>query len=197
MPYKTPLLAILLMAWPTLAQAQEGYAGLLARYDRNGNGVLEPHERAALFVPAPSESLRPLVCEAEATGTAGGAAASAKEELAAERVNARIVRVGHEQLAAADPDAENSRAANEADAESVDGYSASPSPTDSRPLAQGRTMSTYHLQTQAAPPPQPRSQPFARAATFGAMVGRTKRYQRAAIHDTCAPSRHSFYLARY
>jgi hypothetical protein len=65
--------------------ADVGYAQLLIQFDRNGNGLLEDHERAAMLAASREQapqplSAFPLICEGQTFGGFGGAVARVEQQ---------------------------------------------------------------------------------------------------------------------
>jgi len=181
-----------------------GYAQLLAQHDRNGNGLLEDHERAAMLAVAENEeplplSAFPLICEGQSTGFGGAAATADDAEESPPPQVARHVRLRGEQLAENQPPGDADPVQDEQ--APTDGY-APAAPSAPPQVVRIRNAVQYRMllnESQA----QPRSEPFARAATFGPMVGRAKQYPRhyfamtATAHVGCSCTRASLYLAGY
>lgn len=209
MPHLPTLLALALVAVPLSVEsaraeyptADGGFAQLLSRYDRNGNGLLEPHERAAMLAPKADQepqplSAFPLVCEGEAPGGSGGGSSNAQEDQeSAPRQVARLVALRGQPFAENQPPGQEQP--QEGEQAASDSY-APETPAAPRQPVQFRNAVQYRmlLNEQQA---QPRSQPFAQAATFGPMVGRVRHYPRRGhfAHSCCGASRASFYLAQY
>jgi hypothetical protein len=187
--------------------AEDGFVRLLSQYDFNGNGLLDSHERAALAAASREQEAQPLsafplICEAQAPGGLSGASASAElhqQQSPQFRQVAQHVQLRHRQFAenqppeAAEPD-------DQQEQESTDGYAPAPPPPAPRQPVRIRNAVQYRMALNEQQS-QPRSQPFAQAATFGPMVGRVKHYPRpyfgVTAHVGCACSRASLYLARY
>ncbi len=192
------------VCWAQSSDLGGSYARLLARYDRNGNGLLEARERAAMLAPVEEDpepislAAVPLVCEGETTGGGSGGASSsaAGQDQFAEQLGVRNVRWRRQQAVGGQPADDGE--AQQADADQLAGEAAHgyplPSPTPAapqRPSVQFRNAVQYRMQLNEQQA-QARTQPFARAATFGPMLGRTKRYPRRSFtvtaHVGCACS---------
>lgn len=188
------------------------YAQLLAKYDSNHNGLLDDLERAALLAPPKVQQplampAFPLICDGQTAGSGGGASASAEQQSLSLPQVARHVRWRRQQFAEHQPPGDLLRdQANLAEddllaEESADGYLSETSPEAPEPRRQNvqfRNVVQYRMLLNETRT-RPRSQPFARAATFGPMLGRTKQqmqYMRAVpVEDSCVISRASLYRA--
>lgn len=198
-----------------LSSDKSSYAQLLAKYDKNRNGLLDDPERATLLAPAEVRqtlpaSAGPLICEGQAAGSAGGASASSEQRLYSPLQAARHVRWRRRQLAEVlpsdDPQLGQADPAEETllVEESTNGYPSETSPQPLEPRRQNvriRNVVQYRMLLNESRA-QPRSQPFARAATFGPMLGRTKQrspcYRSANVDVGCVSTRASIYgFARY
>ncbi len=191
------------------------YSQLLAKYDRNGNGLLDDRERAALLAPAEDQqplsvSAFLLICDGQSAGSASRSSASAEQQSSSPPQVARHVRWRWRQFAEdqpqGDPQPDQANLAEGAllAEESAGGYTSETSPQPPEPRRQSvrfRNVVQYRMLLNESRA-QPHSQPFARAATFGPMLGRTKqqprRYRAAYVDVGCVSSQASFYrLARY
>ncbi len=179
------------------------YAQLLAKYDRNNNGLLDDQERAALLAPTEVRQplnvpAIPLICDGLSVGSGGGSSASAEQQQSPPPMPqvGRHVHWRRQQFAKRQPQGDpQPNQARQAEGDmlaerSVDGYPFETSPQPPEPQRQNvqfRNVVQYRMLMNEARV-QARSQPFARSATFGPMLGRTKQQCRAARSDSCCAS---------
>jgi hypothetical protein len=184
--------------------AEGGYTQVLMQYDRNGNGLLEDHERAVMLTSSKRQEPQPLaafplICDGQAAGGTGGATASAEQqgESPLSQV-ARHIQLRHDPFAENQP-SNDSTEPDQDELASTDGYTPAATPAPRQPV-QIRTAVLYRMMLNEQQV-QPRSQPFAQAATFGPMVGRVRQYPQRSftitVHGSCSCSRASLYLAGY
>lgn len=206
--WKTSEISALLLATALLPvgiargqYAEGGLVQLLVQYDRNGNGLLEDHERAAMLAASKQEELQPLsafplICEGQAFGGLGGAAASAEQQQSPPLHQvARHVQLRHQQFV--DDQPQEDAQPDQEELASTDGYTPAAPPAPRQPVRiRNAVQYRMTLNEQQA---QPRSQPFAQAATFGPTVGLAKYYPRRtlAVHSTCGCSRVMLYTAAH
>lgn len=192
---------------------EDSYAHLLAKYDRNGNGLLDDRERADLL--APPETQRPLmtpsyplICEGNSIGGAGGSSASVDQPAEQQPQDARHMLWQRRQFAEHLPqenphpdrveEADGDRLAEESD----DGYLPDTSPRPPEPSRRNvhvRNVVEYRMRLNESQA-QSRPQSYARAATFGPVLGLNKQRVRfvSGHADTCCTARVSLYrLAGY
>ena len=184
--------------------ADVGYAQLLIQFDRNGNGLLEDHERAAMLAASREQapqplSAFPLICEGQTFGGFGGAVARVEQQQESPPLPqvARHIQLRHNPFAENQPP--DDAQPDQDELASTHGYAPAAPPAPRQPV-RIRNAVQYRmlLNEQQA---QPRSQPFAQAATFGPTIGLAKYYPRhsfaATAHVGCAGSRWNLVRAGY
>jgi len=173
------------------------YAQLLAKYDKNHNGLLDDQERNALLAPAeaeppPSMPELPLICDGHPVGNAGESTDSSAQRVLTLNRGPRHIQLSGQRFAENPPEGDNrSTQANHPRRflhieNSTEGYPAETSPDspDPQPRATAlRNVVRYRMLLNESRA-QERSRSFAQAATFGPMLGRTKQQIQAVRAET-------------
>ena len=201
----------------TSAQAQlhmpgDSLAARLLRFDRDGNGRIDPHE-----LPAKNESTQherlpaaglPLICDAQVYGPGGSGGAVASQQ-ASESEQPQAHAANHRQPQRADQPHPHDRADGEVEESQPHdrrsavegGYPVVAEPSEQpepRPRSVGLNKAVQYRLLLNRQQAQPRPQRYRQAATFGAVQGLVKQNRYRPVPDSCcAPTRSSFTLTIY
>lgn len=196
--------------------ATGSYALQFLKFDRNGNGKLDPAERAAMNAkPAPAEQPiagLPLICEGESIGDGGGGGGSSasqtetqhhQHEHAAFQRQAQWRVVRHPLPQPADEPQPNQQLPEGAEDDAAHGYQVeAPSPAPPTPVpppSVGLSKAVQYRLLANRDRQRPRPTQYRQAAVFGATIGLTKRQpsRYLPIQCVCCNSRRSSLFIGY